>query len=345
MSGVNQGKAGSVRIGFIGCGRHSTASLYPNFAKIPQLELVATCDLIPELAKRNARLFGALRHYTDYGRMFEEEELDAAFVVGPPAMHVEIGKACLEAGLHLFVEKPPAMTPEAAMELVEAARRKGRVTQVGHMMRHAPTIRKAIEIVRSDDFGNPMFLESKYFTPGPGIKEGESPRGWGYMIDQATHPIDLAHHFLGKISRLSAFCCIGSNRMPAYSVAVEFESGATGFINLNGAAPHWTSRLEVVGDKLSQVTVTDLGRLTHERQVDGGYLFPVGRPSQTWEVPLRDNSERRAGYLEEMAHFAESILNGRTPYPSIEDGRRALVVCRAILESVRSKSVVQVDYG
>ena len=123
MSGVNQGKVGSVRIGFIGCGRHSTASLYPNFAKIPQLELVATCDLIPELAKRNARLFGALRHYTDYGKMFEEEDLDAAFVVGPPAMHVDVGKACLEAGLHLFVEKPPAGTPEAAMELVEDGRR------------------------------------------------------------------------------------------------------------------------------------------------------------------------------------------------------------------------------
>ena len=134
MSDGKPSSARSVRVGFIGCGNHSTASLYPNFAKIPQLELVATCDLKQELAKRNARLFGAQRHYTDYGKMLADEDLDAAFVVGPPAMHAEIGKACLEAGLHLFVEKPPAETPEAARELSEVARRKGLKTQVGHMM-------------------------------------------------------------------------------------------------------------------------------------------------------------------------------------------------------------------
>jgi len=71
------------------------------------------------------------------------------------------------------------------------------------------------------------------------------------------------------------------------------------------------------------------------------------QPISTHELflnPLRDDSERRAGNLEEMAHFAESILNDKTPYPSIEDGRRALAVCRSILKSVRSKSAVQVDY-
>ena len=74
-----------VRVGFVGCGRQASASWYPNFATIPELELRACCDIVPELAERNARLFGAARWYAQLDKMLRvEEELDAVMVVGPP---------------------------------------------------------------------------------------------------------------------------------------------------------------------------------------------------------------------------------------------------------------------
>ena len=334
----------TVRVGFVGCGNHATNSLYPNFARIPNLELVATCDLKPELAARNARLFGAPRHYPEAAAMLDQEDLEAVFVVGPPAMHAEVGTQVLEAGLHLFTEKPPAETVAAARALAETADRTGRFTQVGHMMRHAPTVRRAVEILQSEEFGAPVFAESMYFTPGPGFEEGEARQGWRYMIFQATHPIDLAHHVLGDITRVYATCGVGGNHMPAYAVAMEFAGGASGLLNLNGAAPHWTSRLDIVGDRFTQLTVTDLARLEYQRQTEGGYSFPVGRPSQRWDIPLRDNAEQRAGYLGEMEHFAECLLEGTPPYPSIRDGYRALLVCEAILESVETGKAVEIRY-
>jgi predicted dehydrogenase len=333
-----------VRAGFIGCGKHSTRSLYPNFAKIPNLKLIATCDLKKGLARRNAQFFGAQNSYVDFEKMLSKEDLDAVFIVGPPRIHAEIGRICLEEGFHIFVEKPPAKDLEEAKKLVDTARKTRKLAQVGHMMRHAPTIRKAIDIMHIADFGTPIFLESKYFTPGPGIQDQETLPGWTYMIIQATHPIDLAHHFLGDISKLSAVRCVGFNQMPVFSVALKFKCGAAGFLNLNGAAPHWTSRLEIVGDKFTQITVTDLGKLSYEHNIEGGYEFPVGRPSQNWDVPLRDDSEKRAGYFGEIAYFAQSILNNNPVYPSVEDGYKAMVICRAILESVKKEKVVTIHY-
>jgi hypothetical protein len=96
----------AVRIGFIGCGRQASAAWYPNFATIPELELQACCDLIVDLAERNARYFGARRWYTDLDEMLRREELDAVMVVGPPEMHYSCGRQVLEAGLSLMMEKP-----------------------------------------------------------------------------------------------------------------------------------------------------------------------------------------------------------------------------------------------
>jgi hypothetical protein len=109
------------RIGFVGCGGHATSALYPTLHRIPQIELVAVCDLKEELAKRNARLFGALRWYTDVREMLEKEDLDGVIIVGPPQMHVEVGKICLDAGKPIFVEKPSAISYEEALSLARYA--------------------------------------------------------------------------------------------------------------------------------------------------------------------------------------------------------------------------------
>ena len=69
-----------IRAAFIGCGKHAFQSILPSFQYAP-IELVAICDLVPERAQFCARQFGALRWYTDYAEMLEQEELDAVFVV------------------------------------------------------------------------------------------------------------------------------------------------------------------------------------------------------------------------------------------------------------------------
>ena len=87
---------GKAKIGFVGCGGFSTGNLYPVIHTIPEFDLVAVCDLKEDLAKKNARNFGARRWYTDLDKMLSEEKLDGVIIVGLPKMHYEVGKYCLD---------------------------------------------------------------------------------------------------------------------------------------------------------------------------------------------------------------------------------------------------------
>ena len=139
-----EGNLRKIRLAFIGCGAMSSA-LQQCIPMIPEFEFVATCDLIEEKAKTNARKFGALRWYADYDQMLKTEELDAVAVVGRPEdkMHRDIGIECLERGYHIYTEKPPATTVEGAKKLLDASMRSGKSGMVGTMWRHAPAHRLA----------------------------------------------------------------------------------------------------------------------------------------------------------------------------------------------------------
>ncbi len=79
------------RLAFIGCGSFATASIFPNIHNVPQIDLVAVCDLDRAKAERNARDFGAQRVYVDLEKMLDEEDLDGVFVIGP-APHLGRGQ-------------------------------------------------------------------------------------------------------------------------------------------------------------------------------------------------------------------------------------------------------------
>ena len=121
-----------IRVAFIGCGGMSS-QLQQCIPMVPEFEFVATCDLVEEKAKANARKFGALRHYTDYHKMLQNEELNAIAVVGRPEdkLHRDIGIECLKRGYHIYTEKPPATTPEGAKMLVDASIESGKTGMVG----------------------------------------------------------------------------------------------------------------------------------------------------------------------------------------------------------------------
>ena len=243
-----------VRIGFVGCGRQASAAWYPNFATIPALDLVACCDLQADLAERNARFYGARRWYTSLTRMLEAEDLDAVMVVGPPAMHYACGKEVLAAGLPLMMEKPPAPRTEQARELVELAEAQGVVTQVGHNMRHAPGVVKLRELMQTPAFGRLLFLESRYFMPGPMWHDtGDYRAGWTYMIFQSTHAVDLARFIGGEIETVFADLSVGAKGRFAIAAVAHFRSGATGTLTLTGNTPNWTCKLEAEGDARAHV--------------------------------------------------------------------------------------------
>jgi predicted dehydrogenase len=338
-----------VRLAVIGAGTQCTASLMPGIPYIPELDLVAVCDLKQELAEQNARRFGARAVYTDFPQMLQQEAPDAVMVVGPPRMHEEIGLAVLAAGCHLFIEKPAAPTVEGAKRLVDAARRAGKIGQVGHMMRHADPVRVAWDLCHSEQFGEMLSVESRYTTWPTGATRsvsgwGEADEDWTYMLVQGGHPIDLIRHFLGSIVRLAAFRRHGRGSTKVYQVTVEGQNGRVGFLNLQDSYNGWTTGLEIVGDGQGIVSVDDLGRVTFrggEKRVPAEDEAP-GNTAYTWEPHHTLPHWRRSGYGNQLQHFARCILDGRQPHPSLWDGWRNLLVARCILESCETRQTVEV---
>jgi len=336
-----------VRLGYIGCGGMSTRMHYPSIVKTPQIDLVAVCDMKEDLAKHHQRAYGALRSYTDVQQMLASEDLDAAVVVGPPQMHTELAPMVLEQGLHLFTEKPIAVTLEDGKRLVGLAEKSGKFTQVGHMMRHATPIRIAKELMAKPEFGKPTFIESKYFT-GPSCGAwGLDDARWCYMLVQAIHPIDLARHLGGDIVRLGATACHRENNQGAYAVCVEFADGTAGWINLNGSFPGWNSGVEITGDGGAFIGIDNMARLRYLAPADKQWLTRdekngIGMSPAVWESAQADSGEIRMGYQNQWKHFAESILTNTPPYPSFRDAFKAMLVCRAILDSVERGEMVDV---
>lgn len=242
--------AQKAKIAFVGCGGHATSALYPCIPMIEEFELVAVCDLKEELARRNARNYGALRYYTDLKTMLQKEQLDGVATSGPPQMHCEVGKLCLEAGLPIFVEKPSAISYREACELAELAEKKSLWASVAYMKRYFTCYNIVKSIVEDESFGGISALEARFSNgPYPAIWRIEE-NARAFLIGQVVHIFDLIRFFAGEVEEIYAHLNRLTNDRFAYSINVRFENGAVGVLNLNAVeAPVFkvTERLALSG--------------------------------------------------------------------------------------------------
>lgn len=141
-----------LRVGFIGCGRHTTKMLYPRL-RMARMQLAAVCDLDEAKAQRNARWFGAEHIYTEHRRMLEDPSLEAVLICTGTGTHTPLALDCLERGLPVFVEKPPALNLAQAEQLRARSEDLNLPVMVGTMKRHALVYRRMKEIIASPDFG------------------------------------------------------------------------------------------------------------------------------------------------------------------------------------------------
>ncbi len=336
------------KIGFIGCGSHATGSLYPMIHLIPEIDLVAVCDLKGELAKRNARNFGARNWYANLDKMLSQEEMDGAIICGLPKMHCEVGKKCLDKGLPIFVEKPSAISYKEALDLAEYAENKRLWGVVAFMNRFATGYRTAKEIIGKKEFGKISFIEIKCSCcPYPaiwGIKENSKV----FLIGYAIHEFDLIRHFCGDVERVYAELNQVSADRFGYAIAIRFKNGVVGTMNLNALeAPFddWrtANRLAISGDNC----YLEVDNKLHLRYRPAKEYFTAGngqtfdwRPE--WGEITGSGGGKVCGYRGELEHFAKCLLRLEKPRPDLWDGAKALQIAEAVWESSQSKKVVRI---
>ena len=334
------------KIGFVGCGNLSTSALYPNIHLIPEMDIVAVCDLKKDLAERNARNFGGRRVYTDVAKMLKEEELDGAFVVGPAQMHVEVGIQCLEAGVPIFVEKPSAVSVEEAQKLADKAEEKGLFGVVAFMKRFCHVYRLAKEIVSEEEFGGVQLFDMKFTS-------GEYSYIWGleseersFLTGMEVHAFDLARFFCGDVEELHAYTNKPAEKRMGYVVNLKFKSGAIGTINANSleAWQNYDEQTSLSGMG-SYILLDNMLYLRHFSEKPWKHLKNTRMPhmSQNWSPgTCSPGTLEMMGYEGEMRHFVQCCLGNCQPSPDLHDGVEALKIVRAILKSVEEKMPVKV---
>lgn len=154
------------RIAAIGTGWWSTAAHIPTLLQSPDTELVAIADVRAEVLDRAAKHYGITNTYTDYREMLANEQLDGVTIAVWHAAHYEVARSCLEAGLHIVLEKPMVLYGKHARELVELARRKDRQIVMSYPWIFMPQSARVREVIRSGRLGRIHYI-SNVFTSEP----------------------------------------------------------------------------------------------------------------------------------------------------------------------------------
>jgi predicted dehydrogenase len=324
-----------VRLGFIGCGSQATL-LQANLPHVEAIDFVATCDLDAAKAETNARRFGAAAWYTDFREMLEAERPDAVAVCGPPPMHHELGIACLEAGCHVFLEKPPALSAAGTQELAAAAAAAGRMGMVATHWRHAPAHQQARRLAEDPAFGPVLNFRCRYAAPGPksAIWDVDSTVR-GFLLGQVIHPVDCMRYLVDdEVAQVYAAIAEREDGTTSYALTFRFARGAVGTMNLFGGLPGLLMETAIIGASGRCVETIDAEYTTYYKEQPtlgvGGYQ---DTPAATWRQGNLDRSYGRPGYLQELQHFAAALLAGEQPRASLADSVANMRILEAVIES------------
>ena len=193
-----------VKIGIIGCGGIANGKHMPSLSKLPNVRLVAFCDIIPERAEAAKQKYGTedSKTYVDYKQLLADPEIEVVHVLTPNREHAQITVDALYAGKHVMCEKPMAKTAEDAKRMYEAARATGKKLTIGYQHRHKPQSVYAKQYIDSGALGEIYYANClairRRGTPNWGVFLDEEAQGGGPIIDIATHSLDLTLYLMNN---------------------------------------------------------------------------------------------------------------------------------------------------
>lgn len=186
-----------LKVGIVGCGAIAKDKYFRALASIPEAEVVAFCDIIPEKADKLRAVFGARegKTYIDYKELLKDDSLDVIHVCTPNSSHAPITVAALKAGKHVMCEKPMATTYADAKLMYDTAVETGKLLTVGYQYRCQPEPLFLKELCENGELGEIYFAKAHALrrrgVPTWGVFLKEEEQGGGPLIDIGTHSLDM----------------------------------------------------------------------------------------------------------------------------------------------------------
>lgn len=304
-----------LNVAMVGVGSHAYRNILPILTHLP-ISLRAICDIDLERAEVTASQYGAKKAYKDTQEMYKNEELDAVFLCVSAQLHPQLACEAFDAGLHVWLEKPPAMR---ASEIEEMIRHRGDlVSVVGFKKAFMPSTQKVIEILATEQYGP---LKSVLAIYGMTIPEnGEEvlrERKFVNWLANGCHPLSLMIAVGGAVLAVTVHRSASGGGV----CVLEFESGAMGNFHLanggNGSQP--LEQYSFFGNG-SHIIIENSLRVTFQRGIPFQYgkttnYAPEGFDSGAivWEpqncsATLENKALFTQGMYGEMKYFCDRVL-------------------------------------
>ena len=281
----------------------------------PNMQTVAVCD---QNFLKAGTMDDGIRFHCHYEELLDHD-LDVLFVCMSNDMAAEVTIAGLEAGLHVFCEKPPGRTVAEVARVVECERgRPEQRLKYGFNHRYHDSVRDALTIVRSDELGRVVNLRGIYgksqlvtFGQNSDWRTKRAIAGGGILLDQGIHMVDLLRLFGGEFEDIHSFISNDFWRHDVEDNAYALMRSASGVVAmLHSSATQWRHRfnLEITLERgmliLSGILSGSKSYGAETLTVAWAANDDVGDPKEQTTRYNQDNSWR-----DEIAAFAEAILD------------------------------------
>jgi predicted dehydrogenase len=328
-----------VNIGVIGYG-YWGPNLVRNFAELGGATVACVADQSEKQLELVRRRYPAIRTTSSIQDLLGDASIDAVAVATPVSTHFDIGMAALEAGKHLWLEKPMTETSAQARALVAEAERRQRVLFVDHTFVYTGAVRKMGEVIQGGDLGRVYYYDSTR------VNLGLFQRDVNVISDLAVHDFSILDYLLGE--HPVAVSASGINHFPgtpenlAY-VTLFYESGTIAHVNVSWLAPVKVRQILIGGSK-KMITYDDLEPSEKVKIYDKGveftddpekiYEMRVGYRTGDMLAPKLDGTEalRRGGQ-----HFVDCIQTGAVPETNGQLGLRVVELIEAATRSMQEK--------
>ena len=305
-----------LKIGFIGTGGFARKVHYPSLARIEQAEIVAICGRTRmERVNEVADQYCIKNRYLDYQKMLEETDIDAVFAIMRPTQGLtQIACDILNAGKHLFIEKPPAINVEEMKIMVEAAQKSGCYTMVGFNRRHIPILIEAKKLVKEQ--GLCSIVATFY--------KNEMKNDWtegSKLLSNGIHAVDslrwMAESEVKEIvaAKSKAF----TDHDNAWYALIRFENDVIGTLLTNYSVGVRANTFELHGKAISAFVDLDKSAVIYIRGKDKTVTTLNAK-----EFAGSDEFIEYYGFHPQAKHFVDCILTGKKPMPDFADSLKSM---------------------
>lgn len=330
-----------IGVGVVGYG-YWGPNLVRNFYASRNADVVMVCDQQPELLEDLPRVYPNVEITADVDELLCHPDIVAVALATPVDSHYALAKRALEAGKHVWVEKPMAETSAECEELIELARNRELLVHVDHTFIYTPPIRKLRELIEAGELGRLYYYDSVR------VNLGLFQHDVNVLWDLAVHDLSIMDYLIDeKPIRVSS---TGVKSVPGQPESIGyltcfFESGFIAHVHANWLAPAKV-RQTLIGGQKKMAIFDDLDQAEKIKIYDKGVDL-VTDPADVARMLVDYRSgdmyaphlERAEALAVEVEHFIACIHEGKATITDGHMGLRVVRILEAATESMQRQGV------